>query len=279
MIVVFHLYYPVLLGIVLRQQFLATIGTNIPDRAGESIRRRKIRKREVCIMDSFFIAGTDTGVGKTVLSLILMQYLYHCGSNPIYIKPIQTGCRDPYDKDSDAKFIYDHVKELQGKDCASSVICCFREPKAPYFAARNEGKEIDSHELLQEICKRGEGHSHMIIEGAGGLFVPLTKTMLMIDLIRETRAIPVVAGRAALGTINHVLMSFETLCHRHLTPRGIVLIDSQSPPTDTVMIRENQEAIEAFSHLPIAGVIPSIADFAKPLDFFFPICERLLGNS
>jgi len=227
-------------------------------------------------MDSFFITGTDTGVGKTVLSLVLMQYLYHCGANPVYIKPAQTGCRDPYDKDSDAKFIYDHVKELQGKDCAPSVICCFREPKAPYFAARNEGKEINPHELLQEIYKRGKGHSHMIIEGAGGLFVPLTATMLMVDLIGETKAVPVIAGRTALGTINHVLMAVETLRHRHLEPQGIVLIDSQNPPTDTAMIRENQEAIEAFSRLPVAGVIPSIVDFTKSLDFLFPICKRLL---
>ena len=228
-------------------------------------------------MESFFITGTDTGVGKTVLSLVLMQYLYHCGANPLYIKPAQTGCRDPYDRDSDAKFIYDHVKELRGKDCASAVICCFGEPKAPYFAARSEKKEIDPSELIREICKRSEGHSHIIIEGAGGLFAPITKTMLMIDLIQEIKAVPVIAGRAALGTINHVLMTAEALRQRHLEPRGIVLIDSQNPPTDAVMIRENQEAIEMFSHLPVAGVIPSIADFAKPLDFLFPICERLLA--
>lgn len=226
--------------------------------------------------DYFFITGTDTGVGKTVLSLVLMQYLFHRGANPLYVKPAQTGCRDPYDKDSDAKFIYDHVKELRGKDCASSVICCFREAKAPYFAARNEEKEIDHQELSREIRRRGEGYSHIIIEGAGGLFVPVTKTMLMIDLIREIKAIPVIAGRAALGTINHVLMTVETLRNRHLEPRGIVLIDSQNPLTDAAMIRENQEAIEAFSRLPVAGVIPPIADFAQPLDFLFPMCKRLL---
>jgi len=229
-------------------------------------------------MKSFFITGTDTGVGKTVLSLALMQYLYHCGENPFYVKPAQTGCRDPYDSDSDSKFIYEHVKELAGKDCACSTICCFQEAKAPWFAARNEGKEIDPHDLLEEVRKRSEGHSHLIIEGAGGLLVPLTKTMLMIDLLREIKAAPVIAGRTALGTINHVLMTVEILRRHQLEPQGIVLIDGQNPPTDAAMIRENQEAIEEFSRISVAGVIPPIADFTKPLEFLFPLCKRLLDQ-
>ena len=84
-----------------------------------------------------FIVGTDTGVGKTVTSLLLMQYFYGLGKTPFYLKPFQTGCKDPYDKESDARFIYKNVRELQKKDPSDSVIYCFDKPKAPFFAARN----------------------------------------------------------------------------------------------------------------------------------------------
>ena len=89
----------------------------------------------------YFVLGTDTGVGKTVLSLLLMRFCYQRGDRPFYIKPLQTGCRSPYDTDSDARFVYEHVEALKGKDPAESVIYCFKNPKAPYFAARDEGKE------------------------------------------------------------------------------------------------------------------------------------------
>jgi dethiobiotin synthetase len=67
-----------------------------------------------------YIVGTDTGIGKSVLSLLLMQYFYAGGDSPFYIKPFQTGCKDPYDTDSDAKFIYTHVTQLKNSDPADS---------------------------------------------------------------------------------------------------------------------------------------------------------------
>ena len=70
-----------------------------------------------------------------------MQFFYKRGDEPFYVKPLQTGCVDPYDTDSDAKLIYQNVVPLKGKDPADSVIYCFTNPKAPYFSARDEGKE------------------------------------------------------------------------------------------------------------------------------------------
>jgi len=104
--------------------------------------------------DNIFIVGTDTGAGKTVLSLLLMQYFYGKGRSPFYLKPIQTGCENPYDTDSDACFIYHHLKPLGDKDPAESVIYCFRNPKAPYFAARDEGKEIHIKKILEVAAEK-----------------------------------------------------------------------------------------------------------------------------
>jgi dethiobiotin synthetase len=229
-------------------------------------------------MDNLFVVGTDTGVGKTVLSLALMQYLYARNYQPFYVKPVQTGCHDPYDTDSDAQFIYNYVSELKGKDSAESVIYCFREPKAPYFAAKSEGKTIDPDFLVQEINKKGLGHFPLVIEGAGGLFVPLAEGAMMIDLVAKTGANTVIAARAGLGTINHTLLTIEALKKRGIEPLGIILLDAEKQQTGAQMIEENQSSIEKASGVFVAGVIPRIKNFLQPLVYLFPIFDRLFST-
>jgi len=229
-------------------------------------------------MDNLFIVGTDTDVGKTVLSLALMQYLYARNHKPCYLKPVQTGCRDPYDTDSDAQFVYRYIGDLKGKDCADAVIYCFKEPKAPYFAARDQGQSIDPEFLMREIKRRGGGCSPLVIEAAGGLMVPLAENMMMVDLVAKTGAKPIIAARAGLGTINHTLLTVEALKNRGMEPLGIVMIDAVKPQTDSRMIEENREAITAFSGVLVAGVIPRIVNFLQPLVYLFPIFDLLFSR-
>jgi len=205
-------------------------------------------------------------VGKTVLSLIMMQLFYKKGYSPFYLKPLQTGCRDPYDEDSDARFIYQNVGALSGKDPADSVIYCFENPKAPYFAARDEGKEkeIDVRVIQDIVNKKTHFFNPVIIEGAGGLLVPVDENTLMIDLIELTASKPIIAARAGLGTINHTLLTLEALNRRDMKPFGIVLMDSGETPTPRDMISENIEAIEKASGMKVAGVIGRIEDFSCP---------------
>ncbi|MHB8910039.1 MAG: dethiobiotin synthase [Syntrophales bacterium] len=228
-------------------------------------------------MDDLFILGTDTGVGKSVLSLCLMRYLTARGRDPFYLKPVQTGCASPGDEGSDARFIYAHVDSLRGKACGASVIYCFREAKAPLFAARNEGQRVDFSFLVEEIGRRGAEGRPRVIEGAGGVFVPLAEGRMMIDLAEKTGARPVIAARAGLGTINHTLLTIEALRSRRMPPPGIVLIDGGEPCTPRAMIAENIEAIERASGIHVSGVIPRIADFDRPLDFLHPVLKDLAG--
>jgi dethiobiotin synthetase len=181
--------------------------------------------------DKIFVVGTDTGVGKTVLSLLLMQFFYANGCNPFYLKPIQTGCREPYDKHSDTRFIYKYVKQLTKKDPADSIVYCFREPKAPYFASRNEGEHIVVMAIKDFIKKKNAIYSPVIIEAAGGLLVPVNEETLMIDLIKITGATPLIAARAGLGTINHTLLTIEALYKRHIKPLGVVVLVCGGKPT------------------------------------------------
>ncbi len=213
--------------------------------------------------DKIFITGTDTGIGKTVLSLLIMRLFYEIGKTPFYIKPAQTGCKDPYDNDSDAKFVYDNLPVLNGKDPAESVIYCFRNPKAPHFAARDEGRRIEIEKISNVIEKKRSMFSPIIIEGAGGVMAPLTKEMTMIDMINKVGANSIVAARAGLGTINHTCLTVEALEKRNIKIKGIIFIDSTGK-TPFDMVQENIEAVETETGIKVAGVINKITDFFNP---------------
>lgn len=225
-------------------------------------------------MDNIYVAGTDTGVGKSVLSLLLMQLLLKQGRRAFYLKPLQTGCKTVLDADSDAAFIYRNVESLKDKDPGESVIYCFAEPKAPYFAARNEGRTIDLKLIAQQVQEKSRAFSPLIIEAAGGLLVPVTEETLIADTIRDMGAKVLLAARAGLGTINHTLLSLEALAKRSITPAGVVFLDAEGTPPE--MIAENREAIERHSHAKVAGVIGRIADFANPPRACYDPLERLL---
>ena len=230
-------------------------------------------------MDALFITGTDTGVGKTIVSLLLMRFLYKNGYTPFYLKPFQTGCRDPRDEESDARFIYRHVPHLKGKDPADSVIFCHKNPKAPFFAARDQGETIDINPVRDAIQKKSNSHSPLIIEGAGGVLVPVNDRYLMADIIKMVNARPVIVGRSGLGTINHTLLTVAALKERKIIPAGIILVDSGEAPTPQKMISENIEAIQTFSGIAVAGVIGKIDDFSNPGEGCYHVVERMVSIS
>ncbi|ABC76084.1 dethiobiotin synthase [Syntrophus aciditrophicus] len=216
-----------------------------------------------------YVIGTDTGVGKTVLSFLLMRYFFDRGAVPFYFKPVQTGCRHPYDTDSDAKFIYENIPELSGKDPACSVGFCYRNPKAPFFAARNEGRQVDWQRILETLDEKRARFAPLIVEAAGGVFVPIDGEKLVIDTIPPTGARPLIAARAGLGTINHTLLTIAALEQRNIEPLGVILLDGGEVETPRDMILENIEAIERHSGLRVAGVVGRIADFQHlPADCF-----------
>lgn len=225
-------------------------------------------------MENLFVVGTDTGVGKTVLSLLLMQFFFSRGYNPFYLKPVQTGCKDPYDLDSDAGFIYRHVGFLRDKDPADSVIYCFRNPKAPLFAARDEGRAVDLSVIERAVTQKALLHNPLILEGAGGVLVPVVGNTLVADMIRMMNVRPIIAARPGLGTINHTLLTIEALKKRDIEPLGVVFMDEGDRATPTEMVDENRSAIEDVSGVKVAGVVGRIHDFSSPpLISYLPLAE------
>lgn len=226
-----------------------------------------------------FVIGTDTGAGKTVLSLLLMHYFYHKGQTPFYIKPFQTGCDCPTHPDSDARLVYASLPPLQNKAPDASVIYCLKNAKAPCFAAKDQHTEIDMDKVYTFIQEKCDRYHFVIIEAAGGIFVPVTETTQIIDMVKTTGAFPVIAARAGLGTINHSLLTLDALKTRGIQKPGLVFIQQPDDPTPSDMIRENMDAVTRFSGVTVAGVIPPLQDFNHPDPALFEMFDRLFTAS
>lgn len=183
-------------------------------------------------VEGFFVTGTDTNVGKTVVSAWLVGQLDGC-----YWKPVQAGTRPETDSDV--------VRRLSGapSDRIMPEAYVLSEPIAPHEAARREGLEIDMAKLVPPSCDRP-----LVVEGAGGLMVPLTDDAYVIDLAIELHLPLVLVARSTLGTINHTLLSLEAIRRRGLPLAGVVINGPETP--------HNRAAIERYGQVEIIAEIP-----------------------
>jgi dethiobiotin synthetase len=219
-----------------------------------------------------FITGTDTDVGKTVVSLLVMRAL--AGQDAVYLKPVQTGCLHP-NHDSDAAFVHRHLpgglpRGMTPGDCIHS---CRLLPKAPLFT----GDAVDFAAVEEFITGHARRAGIVIVEGAGGILVPITTERTMLDLACAVRASILVVGRAGLGTINHSLLTLQAIQARKAHCLGMVLTDptNATPEQDR---RENIAAIESYSDLPVHGVIGRIRDLRNPSHEALSVIERILSS-
>ncbi len=166
----------------------------------------------------FFVSATDTGVGKTYISSLLVEYLKNTNINVDYLKPIETGVED---KPEDAYTI----SEILGKPWQEYVLYTFRKPMSPYACTLDEHKDIDVNKIIKTIKEREQQSDILIVEGAGGISVPI-KVKPLIDyafLIKSLNAKSIIVARAYLGTLNHSFLTYFYLKSKNIKPIGFVL--------------------------------------------------------
>jgi 8-amino-7-oxononanoate synthase/dethiobiotin synthase len=195
-----------------------------------------------------FVTGTDTGVGKTVVTAALARTFEGRGLRVGIMKPAQTGTRDGVD---DAAY----AAELSG--CArSAVTYALAEPLAPAVAARLEGGQLDLDAITQAFADMSSDVDLVVVEGAGGLLVPFTDDCSMADLARALGLPAVVVARPALGTINHTALTVEAARSRGVDVIGVILSAFPDPPG--LAEATNPAEIERCAHAPLVGVVPVI---------------------
>jgi dethiobiotin synthetase len=171
-------------------------------------------------MPSFFITGTDTNVGKTLFTCWLIRGWKDLAYNPVALKPISTGDRE------DALCLQDAIGSCLNLDEINPIH--FREPAAPLIAARAENRSIDFATLNQGIEAVRGRFSHLAVEGVGGWRVPLAPDYDVRDWARELGYPVVVVARGTLGTLNHTLLTVDSIREAGLTCAGVVV--NTGPP-------------------------------------------------
>ena len=209
-----------------------------------------------------FITGTDTDAGKTVVAAGLLNFLRRNSIDAVPMKPIQTGCTKTEtgyivpDLECSLKIsgmeVVDKEKELLSP-------YCYEPACSPHLAAEMADIYPSIAKIKNNISELSKNHECILVEGAGGIMVPINKTEMMLDLMKEIGFPVILVARAGLGTINHTLMSVEILRNAGLNLLGVFINNVLPESKDDEFIRKNNIcAIEKYGNVKIIGNLKHI---------------------
>ena len=200
------------------------------------------------------MTATDTEVGKTFVSGVLLKILLENHIKATYFKPVATGCEDVGDGLVAEDLV--RIRQLTGLDLHDDTHCPYRYfyPLAPLAAARLEGHPIQIEKIHDALRTLMDGYSTVVVEGVGGVLVPITEDTLLLDLIQEMRLPTLVVARPGLGTINHTLLTIRALQLRGIPVIGFVT-NGKRNDTDLAQVT-SPSLIEQFGAAPFLGHVP-----------------------
>lgn len=213
-----------------------------------------------------FITGTDTGVGKTRVASAMAAWYRARGVDVGVMKPIATGgiMRG-------ARLVAEDAEALAlaaGSDDPPERInpVCYRDPIAPYSAAIRAGRPVDWRGIDRAFEALTRRHPFVIVEGVGGLAVPLARRMTVIDLIRRLRLPVVVVARLRLGTISHTLLTVERACREGLDVLGVILNETEAPVEGAgrLAARSAVDVLTRWLTVPVCGPLRYRSSSATP---------------
>lgn len=210
-----------------------------------------------------FITGTDTAVGKTLIAAAIADWFRRHRLRVAVCKPIATGCAHRREGlvSEDAEFLAHHADAK----FPLNTICPqrFAEPLAPAIAAERAKQPIEWNAIDSAIQTMSASSNVLIVEGVGGVMVPIARKIMVLDMIAWLRLPAVVVARAGLGTINHTLLTLHALRTANIPIAGVVI---NKYPFETPPIAEetNPRAIEKWGNVPVLCMVPEFKDPAIP---------------
>lgn len=200
-----------------------------------------------------FITATDTGVGKTIATSVLGLLLQQRGLNVGAMKPVQCAGHD-------AQFL---KKTLQLKDSLSLINPIYApEALSPQLALRRSRQKFDLNKIKQSLKQLSSRYDVILIEGAGGLMVPLKEGYYNINLIRDLKAEVIIVARLGLGTINHTLLTINQAKNCGLKINGVLFSDI-NPGRKSLPEKTNAQEIARLSKVKVIGTIPYLKSFTQ----------------
>ncbi len=211
----------------------------------------------------FFITGTDTGVGKTAVTAAILRLLRARGVNAATMKPVQTGAvlcdgmwmaPDLALHHAGAGFRppVEHIRLMQPY--------CYEPACSPHLAGRMAGTYPELARIEANARQLLHLYDILLLEGAGGIYAPLTETETTLDLMRRLAMPVILVARRGLGTINHTLLSLDVLRRAGLSVAGVIFNETENVPVDFIRA-DNPRAIEAFGKVPILGNMDHLPGF------------------
>lgn len=204
-----------------------------------------------------FVTGTDTGVGKTVVGCAIAEALRRRGIDVGVMKPIETGVGAQGPLDAIA------LIEAAGVNDPIELVCPqrFELPAAPNVAAAREGRSVDVPAIRATFQTLRARHAFLLVEGAGGLLVPISADFAMADLMAEMELPILVVARGTLGTVNHTLLTLEAIERRGLPLAGVVV--SHGPRRISGAEEENLVALRELLGTRLVGEIEPVSPEAS----------------
>lgn len=203
----------------------------------------------------YFVTGIDTGIGKSIATGLLLRALLQAGRPAISLKMVQTG-NDGFSEDIQLHRRLTGTGELPEDRTRTTAPQIFRFPSSPKLAAELEHRQVDLSAISEAVQTLRKTHDPILVEGAGGLMVPLTADALTIDVVREQgwSVLLVTCGR--LGSLNHTLLSLEALQTRKMPVAGILYVDQ--PDADPLIDRDSPAEIRRWCRRNLPAPAPLV---------------------
>lgn len=213
-------------------------------------------------MHGIFITGTDTDAGKTVVTLGLCRALRKMGMNAVPAKPVQTGVENGVSPDFDRVLTRLGISVSEA-DREFLMPFCYRAPVSPHLAWKLENAAPPTvAEIRKRLLKAGESYDFLVVEGAGGVCVPINDAETMRDLMKALGLPVILTVRSVLGCINHALLSLEALRRAEVTCVGVIMCHTSPAETELEkhLRADSRETIEKLGGVPVLEEVP----FLKP---------------
>ncbi|WP_020589044.1 dethiobiotin synthase [Desulfobacter curvatus] len=214
-------------------------------------------------MNGFFVAGTDTDAGKTIVTAALVRQMRMQGIDAVPMKVIQTGggyTEDGYPISPDFE-VYCSASSFirDGDEIEDMVPLSFSAPCSPHLAARMDGTACEIGPILAALKRLCVTHDLVIAEGVGGINVPLSDRLTSLALIKEMGLPLILVIRNVLGCVNHAINTIQVLRSHNIQIRGAIMTETTSPQDcDTFILEDNPRIIRQLGDIPILGSIPFI---------------------
>jgi len=230
-------------------------------------------------MKTIFVAGTDTGTGKTVITGLLADYLSKKGFRVATQKWVQTGSRF-FSQDIGTHLkLMGKRKDYFGRHLSSMMPYIFRYPSSPHLAASIERRRISIGKIKNCLGELKKDFDYIVVEGTGGLLVPLNNRNLLIDVVKELRLPVLLVVENRLGAINHALLSLEALKSRKSKIIGIVFNNISKNNASSQILNDNSKIVKRFSHVKLLGTLSYAKNIKALRGPFLPIGDRIFKQS